>query len=116
MAADAFARLEREDPDGALVIRLVAFVPRPEGAERMSRDVAARSLSGSAAVRGFGPRAVLRAALGWSSSRGFIPVAVAAQVDPRSRDEIKLLYTPPAGLDPRTLAIAREALAALDAA
>jgi hypothetical protein len=112
----ALARLEHHDPDGALVVRLVAYVPSREGAERMSRDVAVRSLCGSVTVRGFGPRAVVRAALGWSSSRGFVPVAVAAHVDPRSRDEIKLIYMPPAGLEPRALELAREALAALDAA
>jgi hypothetical protein len=110
------ARREHLDPDGALVIRLVAYAPRREGVERMSRDLVVRGPLGSTTVAGFGARAVIRAALGWSSNRGFLPIAVAAQVDPTSRDEIKLLYEPPSGFDARTVAVARAALSALDAA
>lgn len=72
------ARAEAED--GKLVVRVVAVTASWEGPVVHTRDIEVQATVGDWFVRDLPEGAIVRAALGWQSSLGFQPIAVALEI------------------------------------
>jgi hypothetical protein len=69
----------RRQPDGRLVVRIVAVTASWEGPRVETRDIEVGELVGDWFVRDLPPGAVLRAAIGWSRDTSFDPLSVAME-------------------------------------
>jgi hypothetical protein len=103
-------RYELEHPTDGVTLRLLSFVPRREGPERLEIDVPvdAHELSGALSLPPPTPGAVIRAILGVGSNGGFKPLVVAWVYDARG-PAMALAFAPP-GKEPRALRANLEAL------
>lgn len=75
-------RAERLDPSGEPVVKVLFFAPDPRGTQRTERHVPITAPTGTVQIESPSIRAVLCAALGWQSTRGFQPFMLAAQFTP----------------------------------
>ena len=73
-------RVRRRMPEGEPVLRLVALRPSWEGSERFERVVALHGETGLLRFSEFESTDVVRAAVGWRSPEGFVPLAVASDL------------------------------------
>jgi hypothetical protein len=96
-------RYELERPTDGVTLRVVSFVPRRAGTERLATDVPvdAAEASGGLEVPVPVPGAVVRAVLGVGSDGGFRPLTV-AWVYGAGASGLSLEFTPP-GDEPRAL-------------
>jgi hypothetical protein len=96
-------RYELEHPTDGVTLRLLSFVPRREGPERLEIDVPvdAHETSGGLSLPPPTPGAVVRAILGVGSNGGFRPLVVAWVYDARG-PAMALAFGPP-GKEPRAL-------------
>lgn len=76
------ARAGARWPGGRPMVRVVALVPRWEGARRFERELPAEPASGSSTLQPFGERAVIRVALGIHAADGFHPLAIGTELEP----------------------------------
>lgn len=77
---DTLEAARRDADDGKLVLRVVAVTASWEGPTVTHRDIEVQAQVGDWFVRDLPEGAILRAALGLRSSRGFQPLAVALEV------------------------------------
>jgi hypothetical protein len=77
----ALRRAQKLQADGHAVIRLLEVRPSWDGAERVERELDVELPSGSRRVP-TDETALVRAALGWRSSAGFLPFAVGSELSP----------------------------------
>jgi hypothetical protein len=103
-------RYELEHPTDGVTLRLLSFVPRRDGPERLEIDVPvdAHETSGGLSLPPPTPGAVVRAVLGVGANGGFKPLAVAWVYDARG-PAMALAFAPP-GKEPRALRANLEAL------
>jgi hypothetical protein len=96
-------RYELEGPADGVTLRVLSFLPRREGPERLEIDVPvdAAETSGGLSLPPPSPGAVVRAVLGIGSNGGFKPLAVAWVYD-ASGAGMALAFAPP-GKEPRAL-------------
>jgi hypothetical protein len=108
LGAGSIARGRALDPDGRAVLRLVSMKASWDGAERFEQEFEVDGLVGRRALLLPEGSSQARAAIGWSSKAGFLPLAVALEFGPSGEIE----FRPPATSDEhvaRALAHARNA-------
>ncbi len=94
---DTLARMRERDAGGSPAVVLVSLQPSWDGARRVERVVRVDALQGSAIVEGFGPAAVVRAALTWRSGGKSRVLAVATELAAcaaKAGGEIRIQWTP----------------------
>lgn len=78
--AETLEEARSEAEDGQLVVRVVAVTATWDGPVVHTRDIEVQAWVGDWFVRELPAGAILRAALGWRSSRGFQPLAIALEI------------------------------------
>lgn len=75
-----FARARWRDSRGRLVLRLVSVTANLTDVRGDERDIDVEGLAGERFIRGLTPDAEVRLCIAWLGPRGFVPLAVAAEV------------------------------------
>ena len=75
-----FARVRWADPSGRLVLRVVTVTPTNGDTETQSWDLDVDALSGDLFVRELPAGSELRLCLAWRGDRGFVPLAIAPEM------------------------------------
>lgn len=89
------------------VVRLALFQPTWDGAQRGERDFPVEGARGSRLLVGMERGVVARAALGWQSASGFLPVAVAVELDGYMENGPSVRWSPPGRPRPHSAAYER---------